>query len=183
MLVPEEIKEALSALDHNIRWRIIEMIEENSEMSYTGLLKKLAVQKGCLTYHLNRLMETGVLDNYSREEFNGPYSSFYQLSPFGKDLIAGLLSSVQFTPLPYRTERPSEPSTWDFRIYGARKHGEYVTIQEILARHEVAGTETPINPDFMRAQRIRSNLEQQYSLLPEQKRESKSNLRSLNMNE
>ena len=97
MMFPEEMKEAVSALDHDIRWRIVELIEETRGLSYTELLEALGIQKGSLTHHLNRLMEGGIIDNYSEKEFRGPYNSYYRLSRFGKDFLDGLLSSIEFT--------------------------------------------------------------------------------------
>jgi DNA-binding HxlR family transcriptional regulator len=104
MIIPEDVKTAVSALSHQIRWRIIELIQEHEKLSYTEMLQRLAIHKGSLTHHLNRLMEAGMIDNYSEDGFFGPFSSYYQLSPFGKDLLMGLLSSFQFKPIPIRIE-------------------------------------------------------------------------------
>lgn len=128
--IPEEIKEALSALSQRIRWRIIELIREEKSMSYTEILVRLGIQKGSLTYNLDRLMEAGILDNYSGEEFGGPYRSYYQLSPFGKDLIAGILSSIEVPPFLERKEKPQEPRTFDFPKHEMQKQSEYVSIEE-----------------------------------------------------
>jgi DNA-binding transcriptional ArsR family regulator len=106
MSIPEEIKEMVSALDHDTRWRIIELIQDKQKLSYTELLQGLSVRKGTLTHHLNRLMEAGIIDNFAGDDFAGPYSSYYELSRFGKDFIAGLLSSVQVL-LPFQADRKS----------------------------------------------------------------------------
>jgi DNA-binding transcriptional ArsR family regulator len=99
MPIPEEIKEAISALDNNIRWRIVEMLQKREESAYTELLGVLNVPKGSLTHHLNKLMESGIIDNFSKEEFGGPFSSYYRLSSFGNDMINGILSSIQILPI------------------------------------------------------------------------------------
>ena len=108
MSFPNEIKEAVSALDNERRWRIVELVQDNEELAYTELLRILDVRKGSLTHHLNILMEGGILDNYSKGGFGGPYSSYYRLSRFGRDFLAGLLSSVEFTIYP-RTYTVREP--------------------------------------------------------------------------
>ena len=102
MEIPEEIKDAVSAVDHDLRWRILTLVQEKDKLAYTELLKELSIRKGSLTHHLNKLMEAGLLDNYAGEEFGDEYSSYYKLSLFGKDFIEGLLSSVQ--------------ETWPFRL-------------------------------------------------------------------
>lgn len=99
MILPQEIKEAVSALDHHTRWRIIELIQSNQKLSYTELLQSLSVRKGTLTHHLNKLMESGIIDNYSGEEFSGPYTSYYELSRFGKDFLAALISPFKLRTL------------------------------------------------------------------------------------
>jgi DNA-binding HxlR family transcriptional regulator len=94
MIFPNEIKESVSVLDSDLRWRIIELIYEG-DLSYTELLRKLEIRKGSLTHHLNKLIENGILDNYSMKEFGDPYNSYYRLSSFARDLIDGLLSSIK----------------------------------------------------------------------------------------
>lgn len=132
-MFPKEIKEAVSALGYNVRWSIIELIQKNEEMAYTELLRTLNIRKGSLTHHLNRLMETGIIDNYSKEEFGGPYSSYYQLSRFGKDLVTGLLSSIQF-PLVVKEKRRA-PKIVEFRAYTPKKHIGYSgQLPELLAK-------------------------------------------------
>ena len=93
-MIPDEIKSAVSALSHNTRWNIIEVLQQ-SDMSYTELLKTVDIQKGSLTHHLNKLMYAGLVDNYSQGKFSGPYNSYYRLSAFGKDFLEFLLSSVE----------------------------------------------------------------------------------------
>ena len=132
-MFPKEIKEAVSALDHDVRWSIIELIQKNEEMAYTELLRTLNIKKGSLTHHLNSLMENGLLDNYSKEKFSGPYSSYYQLSRFGKDLITGLLSSVQFPPVV--KEKRRAPKIVEFRSHTPKNHIGYSgQLSEVLAR-------------------------------------------------
>jgi len=101
MSFPDEIKGAVSALDHDTRWKIVELIQEKKRLAYTELFRYLKVRKGTLTHHLNKLMENGILDNYAGENFDDPYSSYYELSRFGKDFISGLLSSIQVS-LPFQ---------------------------------------------------------------------------------
>jgi len=96
-MFPEELKNAISAINHNIRWRIVELIKENGRMAYTELYMRLGVRKGSLNYHLDALMESGLLDNYASKEFGSQYNSYYEFSRFGKDFVEGILSSIVIT--------------------------------------------------------------------------------------
>jgi DNA-binding transcriptional ArsR family regulator len=129
MIIPEEVKEAVSALSHRIRWRIVDLFLENESLSYTELLLRLKVRKGTLTHHLNRLMESGLIDNYSGEDFGDTFSSYYQLSSFGKDLVTGILSSVQFNVIPQRVE-PREPEQLREPIHATAQQNTYLTLSK-----------------------------------------------------
>lgn len=95
LVFSDEIKEAVEALASEKRWKIIELLQESEGLAYTELLNCLGIQKGSLSHHLSKLMEAGIIDNYSQDDFRGPYFSYYKLSQFGKDVISGLLSSVE----------------------------------------------------------------------------------------
>ncbi len=107
-MIPNEIKDAVSALGHELRWCIVERLQQ-SDLSYTELLRSIKVSKGRLTHHLNRLMESGLVDNFSQGYVKEPYSSYYRLSDFGKDFISALLISVEVVPI--RSLRSEENST------------------------------------------------------------------------
>lgn len=134
MIIPEEIKEAISAIDHNLRWHIVELLQERNESAYTELLGTLNIPKGSLTHHLNRLMENGIIDNYSKEEFGGPYSSYYRLSDFGKDLVTGILSSIQIEPVIDTKEKHPAPEIRTFETYDAGKYVDFGKLEEIMIK-------------------------------------------------
>jgi DNA-binding transcriptional ArsR family regulator len=90
MPIQKDLKEAVAALDHPIRWHIVELIEDEGELSYTELLSRLRIRKGSLTHHLNRLMEGGLMDNFSKNELGDSYHSYYSLSRFGQDFVNSL---------------------------------------------------------------------------------------------
>lgn len=127
MVIPEEIKEAVSSLDYDLRWRLIELIQEKEELSYTELLRKLRVKKGSLSHHLNRLMEGGILDNFSKKEFGGPYTSYYKLSQFGRDFLDGLLSSVEFGLFLQPYERRARRPVRKYYLESAKQYAAYLS--------------------------------------------------------
>ena len=93
-LIPAEIKSAVSALDNDDRWRILESLLTNEELSYTQILDILEIRKGSLTNHLKNLIFGNILENYSRQSIGERYDSFYKVTRFGKDLIDGLVGSL-----------------------------------------------------------------------------------------
>ena len=93
-LIPVEIKSAVSALDNDHRWRILESLLTNEELSYTQILDILEIRKGSLTNHLKNLIFGNILENYTRQSIGERYDSFYKLTRFGKDLIDGLVGSL-----------------------------------------------------------------------------------------
>jgi DNA-binding transcriptional ArsR family regulator len=108
-LIPEELKDAILALSHRTRLDIIAILQK-SDLSYTQLLEKTGIQKGSLTNHLNKLMDAGLINNFSQGRFGGPYNSFYRLSRFGNDFLASLLSSIEIP-----TEPSREKDDWYLR--------------------------------------------------------------------
>ncbi len=96
--IPVEIKRAVTGLDHDERWRIVDMLLRQGEIRYAVLQRALEIKKGSLTYHLDQLMLAGLVDNYSREKFQGPYESWYSLSRFGIDIINNLMATLEITP-------------------------------------------------------------------------------------
>jgi len=134
MIIPEEIKDAVSALDHDLRWRIVELLQEKNESAYTELLEMLNIPKGSLTHHLDKLMENGIIDNYSKEEFGGPYSSYYRLSSFGKDIIAGILSSIQIEPVIQTKKEHAVREISTFETYESGRYADFSRLEEMLVR-------------------------------------------------
>jgi DNA-binding transcriptional ArsR family regulator len=106
MIFPDEINDAIVALANEKRRRIVEFLQESEEMAYTELLDRLDLRKGSLNHHLNKLLEAGIIDNYAQGDFAGPYNSYYKLSRFGKDMISGILSSVEVSIVTKTTTKP-----------------------------------------------------------------------------
>ena len=93
-MIPNELIRAVLALSHKTRWDIIAKLQQQ-QLSYTELLNNTGMRKGSLTHHLNKLMDAGLIDNFSQGTISGPYSSYYRLSRFGKDFLTSLISSIE----------------------------------------------------------------------------------------
>lgn len=136
-------------MNHKIRWRIVELLQETEKLAYTELLEELNISKGSLNHHLTRLMEAGIIDNYAEGEFRGLYSSYYKLSAFGTDFAKGLLSSVEVT-IPIQTTKSDHTRTGLILEDFDNKSSEHVYItsllQELLSTKHESEKRNILNP-------------------------------------
>jgi DNA-binding transcriptional ArsR family regulator len=95
--LPEPLLGAIEALDHPVRMRIVEYLYGGRDATYTELLRMLGVRKGTLTYHLKILTVAAVIYTLSRldEDFGDMHKAYYRLSPWGKAVVDGLMSSFE----------------------------------------------------------------------------------------
>jgi DNA-binding HxlR family transcriptional regulator len=92
---PAVIKEAIRGLNNTVRWKILESIITNGSMSYTKLMKELKIEnKGILTFHLEALSKSTLIERYEDLSIRTRDRSFYEISPIGKDIINGLMSAM-----------------------------------------------------------------------------------------
>jgi DNA-binding transcriptional ArsR family regulator len=95
--IPDELRDAIEALDHPVRTKIVEYLYGGRDATYTELLRMLGVRKGTLTYHLKILTVAAVIYTLSRldEDFGDMHKAYYRLSPWGKAVADGLMSSFE----------------------------------------------------------------------------------------
>jgi DNA-binding MarR family transcriptional regulator len=97
---PQLIKDIVKGLDNDLRWKILEHLINNGSMSYSQLLKELNTRKGSLTFHLGALSKSAIIERYENLSDKTGNKSFYELSPIGKEVVNGLLSSLAPAPKP-----------------------------------------------------------------------------------
>jgi DNA-binding HxlR family transcriptional regulator len=96
---PPVMKYAVKGLDNKLRWKILETIITNGSMSYTKLMKELKIEnKGILTFHLETLSKSALIERYEDLSVGTRDRSFYDISPIGKDIINGLISALAPQP-------------------------------------------------------------------------------------
>jgi len=87
---------AIEALDSEQRRRILIDLEEAGSLSYSEILQRTGLNKGTLNYHLKKkLVASGLVRNFLREQGAPFYTSYYEVSEFGRRLIEGLLSAFK----------------------------------------------------------------------------------------
>lgn len=131
--VPNELKRAVAAVDSDLRWKIVELLLSHKELSYTELVKKLGIRKGSLTYHLNQLKKGAILENYAKEDFKTLYDSYYSVSPYGRQFIDSLFSSL--SPLPPTNAALVHGKTLSRFVVGELKED----VVQFMGKHYFAG--------------------------------------------
>lgn len=89
-----EVKQAVKALDHEVRWAIVSALEQYEDLSFSELKDFLGISKSNLYYHLKQLMAGGIIESYSNEIEISPYRSYYRLTKLGKSFISALSKAL-----------------------------------------------------------------------------------------
>jgi hypothetical protein len=92
-MIPEEITKAIWALDHEIRWKIVERLLSDEALSYSELQSSVNASNGDLNYHLQILQRGALIQQFAGESFER-HNSFYRLSPFGRKILQNLAMSI-----------------------------------------------------------------------------------------
>ena len=95
VMIPVELRKAIRGLDHPTRQSIVAALAHSRGLSFTELTKSLRVSKAGLSHHLDVLLESALVRNFSKTEFKGPYESYYALSNFGEAFIESLISVLR----------------------------------------------------------------------------------------
>jgi DNA-binding transcriptional ArsR family regulator len=109
----------IEALASDERRRILIELEEKGSLSYSEILQRTELSKGTLNYHLKLLAAAGMTRNFIQDEF-GPYSSYYEISEFGRNVIENLLDSFR-PPSQHIRYNVAYAASVDVQIYGERK--------------------------------------------------------------
>jgi len=97
---PEEIKGLFDTMGHENKWKILELLlNNNNEMSYTGLLNGLDLEQdehGKLNYYLKELQKGGWIRNFVKEgtEITDRRASFYKIAKFPMKAVEGMLKEA-----------------------------------------------------------------------------------------
>ncbi len=87
---PEELKGAVKGFDHEIRQAIVAALLIKGDLSFAQLAGILGISKGLLSHHLDILLDSAIVRNYSPSEFRGRFDSYYAISSIGEALLESL---------------------------------------------------------------------------------------------
>jgi DNA-binding HxlR family transcriptional regulator len=92
---PPIIKKAVSGMDNELRWKILESFVNKGDMSHSRLMAELKVtNKGILNFHLKNLSKSALIERYEDLSNKTSDRSFYTISDIGKNIINGLMSAL-----------------------------------------------------------------------------------------
>jgi DNA-binding HxlR family transcriptional regulator len=98
--IPYEVRVAIDGLSNEARQAIVIALSENERLRFSELKKILSLSKPNLAFHLNKLMQSGLVshryDKLPLDERHG----YYSLSDLGEQLLQGIQNS--FTRHPVR---------------------------------------------------------------------------------
>src|SRR5256885_2457925 len=99
---PEELRDAVKGFDDENRQAIMAALLLKGDLSFTELTHAVGVSKGLLSHHLDLLLDSALLRNYSPAELKGRYDSYYGVSSFGQAFLSSLLYTLatRTRPLP-----------------------------------------------------------------------------------
>lgn len=92
---PIEITEPIRALNDKKRREIILSLLEKDSRSYSEIQNILDIKKGTLNHHLNILVGSGLIQNFSIDNPNSPYSSYYTITDFGHKFLMGIRQALE----------------------------------------------------------------------------------------
>ena len=125
-----EVKQAIKALDHEVRLAVVSALEQHGDLSFSELRRLLKISKSDFYYHLKQLMMGGIIKSYSREKMEiSPYTSYYGLTELGKSFTTALSRALLPPSLLEHIVGPVE-LTW-------KKMDHYVQVPEVLVAPEV----------------------------------------------
>ena len=139
-IFPDEIKDAIKAIDNEKRQAILGVLICEGELSFIDLKNKLDLKNNVMWPHLKALERGGLIENFLKEGFTDRKRSFYRISPFGHRFVKALFNSmsinedVVITPLaPSSTgrvqielEKPAVPEEGGILVSWATSQEEYI---------------------------------------------------------
>ncbi len=110
LVIPDPLRDAIEALDHPVRIKIVEYLYNGRRATYTELLNMLGIRKGALTYHLKILTVAAVVYSLQRlDELGDMHKAYYVLSPWGESVVDGLMSSFDLLLKPEEGDAAATP--------------------------------------------------------------------------
>ena len=89
---PESIVNLIKALSSRPRRHILISLMKYGRLSYSEIRKQTRLDEGTLSYNLKKLLECNLVKSFPQSENSSIYTSYFELSEFGRRFIEGLLN-------------------------------------------------------------------------------------------
>lgn len=83
---------AAQALRNKFRLQIYQLLSNKNSCSFNELMRNLNISQPKLAYHLQTLIKYNIITNFYDKREGVKDHSFYELSPFGRELFTGVAS-------------------------------------------------------------------------------------------
>ena len=110
------IVNAIESLYSKHRRRILIELQESNSLSYTELKERIGLVKGTFNYHLKKLSGAGMVRNFSLEQEETSFVSYYEISELGKRIVDGIYSA--YKPPSPKMRFSGSAYTWDLEVIG-----------------------------------------------------------------
>ncbi len=98
--IPDEIRHAINAFDHDFRAAIFVVLLKNDELAFSEIRNLLNIDKKAkLTYHLSKLTKGALVEHHYKHEVGVDKYSFYSLTNFGKNFARVLGDALEPEPI------------------------------------------------------------------------------------
>jgi len=97
--LPIEVRNAIKTLQDDTRIEILLTLSENGEMSFSPIGHSMGLSSSGLTYHLQPLKESALIENFFKKVENVDSHSFYRVTEFGERLIDSLFRILNPGPV------------------------------------------------------------------------------------
>jgi len=87
---PPEVRRAIEGLSNDVRQAIVMVLSEEERLRFSALHSILRVSKSDLAFHLNRLVQAGLVSHVYEEFPSDEGRAYYRLSEVGENLIRGI---------------------------------------------------------------------------------------------
>ncbi len=99
--IPKEVRIAFTkGVSDDSRLAILLALNANGKHSFKELKERFKMNESTLNYHLNRLLESGLITNYYTKSSDVKTYSFYEMSAFGKVVLNRITSILDEIPTP-----------------------------------------------------------------------------------
>lgn len=109
--LPLEIVQAVKALHDDNRFEILYNLYESEEIPFSQIGELTELKSSNLTYHLQALVDSGLVENFFKRIESANSYSFYRITNFGKRFIDSLFRILVPGPILIEHRRIYEKET------------------------------------------------------------------------
>lgn len=91
---PYELRLAIDGLNNESRQKILFFLKDVEKLSFSEIRNKVETSPPLLANHLNKLIDTFLVEHFYEHKIGDERYSYYKISTFGKYLIENMLETL-----------------------------------------------------------------------------------------